>query len=234
MYVTLDHIETVAENIRTFWFKPTRRVRYVAGQFIEMYLPHADADSRGQKHWFTLSSSPTEELLSITTKFADRSSTFKQTLAALQPGAQIMLSDPMGDFVLPKDPRVPLVFIAGGIGVTPMRSMIKSLADGQDTTRSIDLLYAASKPAELAFTTLFEQQLGKRFIPFVKTAPAGWQGQTGSLTAERILDIVQPTPECLFYLSGPQPMTEALVKDLRAYGIARQAITTDYFPGYLS
>src|SRR5687767_16013481 len=110
MNVTFDHIEDIAANIKTFWFKPERPVRYTAGQFTEIYLPHPNADERGQKHWFTVSSSPTDPMVSITTKFAlDRSSTFKQTLRALEPGTKLHLADPMGDFVLPKDKNIPLV-----------------------------------------------------------------------------------------------------------------------------
>ncbi len=63
MRVTLDHTEDVALNIKTFWWKPERPVRYTAGQFIELMLPHENSDKRGSKRWFTLSSSPSEDLL---------------------------------------------------------------------------------------------------------------------------------------------------------------------------
>ena len=69
MQIILDHTEDIAENIKTFWFVPKKPMDYIAGQFIEMTLPHDHPDERGQKHWFTLSSSPTEPLISITNKF---------------------------------------------------------------------------------------------------------------------------------------------------------------------
>src|SRR5690348_14324223 len=145
MNVVFDHSEPTAANIRTFWFKPERPVQYTAGQFTELYLPHDNADNRGQRRWFTVSSSPTDAMLSITTKYAgDQSSTFKKTLFSLKDGTPLKLADPMGDFVLPKDKTIPLVFVAGGIGVTPMHSMIKYLNDTHEK-RTIHLIYAVTR-----------------------------------------------------------------------------------------
>src|SRR5438128_2636442 len=130
MKVVFDHTqETIASSIKSFWFKPTRPVHYTAGQYIELKLPHDKPDNRGERRWFTLSSYPTEPLLSITTKFTDPGSSFKRALLDMKQGQIINMSDPMGDFVLPKDDTIPLIFVAGGIGVTPVRSMIKWLSD---------------------------------------------------------------------------------------------------------
>jgi ferredoxin-NADP reductase len=147
MQATLEKIEQLADGITTFWFKPEGRFRYEAGEFTEMYIPHI-ADERGEKRWFTLSSSPTEPLLGVTTSFSEAlSSSFKQALQRLQPGDNVQLAEPMGDFVLPKDEDIPLVFIAGGLGITPVRSIIQSLIDtGQK--RSAQLLHIA-KPAKV-------------------------------------------------------------------------------------
>jgi len=88
---------------RTFYFRPEQPLSYTAGQFTELTIPHKRPDERGLKRWFTLSSSPTSELLSITTKFNnDKSSSFKKALFGLKPGAELTMAEPMGDFVLPK------------------------------------------------------------------------------------------------------------------------------------
>lgn len=231
MKVTLDHTEVAAENIVTFWFKPAKPVRYVAGQFIEMTLPHDNADERGIKHWFTLSSSPSEELISITTKHAaDRVSTFKQVLFALNPGDEITISEPMGDFVLPKDISRPLVFVAGGIGITPMRSMVKWLHDNQEH-RTIHLLYAANSLEEVAFRELFNDY-GCPTEIILTNPPSGWMGLTGHLDAAKILEIAPDVDGKLYYLSGPEPMVEALEKDLIDAGVDKRRIVGDFFPGY--
>jgi ferredoxin-NADP reductase len=231
MKITLDHTEYIAENIQTFWFKPERPVRYMAGQFIEMYLPHENADDRGQKHWFTLSSSPTEDLVSITTKHATgQVSTFKMTLFSLQPGAEVTISEPMGDFVLPKDQNLPLIFVAGGIGVTPMRSMVKWLADTGEK-RDIQIIYGSRMLDEVAFRELFESY-GAKFDIVLSEQTSGWSGRTGHLSAALILELSGGNPDQLIYVSGPEPMVEKLEKDLLDAGVNKQKLVLDFFPNY--
>lgn len=231
MNVVFDHAEETAQNIRTFYFKPEKSIHYVAGQFTELYLDHDPVDNRGLRRWFTLSSSPTEPLLSITTKFSTQiQSSFKQTLAKIKPGTPLKLAQPMGDFVLPKDASRPLVFVAGGIGVTPMRSMVKYLHDKNDE-RDITLLYAATDSKELAFLPLFKNY-GVKLVTVVKNVTPGYKGESGSLTSERILSLAPHDQNTLFYLSGPEPMVEVFTKDLSRAGINKHHVITDYFPGY--
>jgi ferredoxin-NADP reductase len=231
MDVVFDHHEDVAEGITTFWFKPEHPVRYTAGQFTEMYLPHDQPDNRGIRRWFTLSSSPTNELLSITTKFAaENGSSFKRTLRGLQPGALLKLAEPMGDFVLPKDTTIPLVFVAGGAGITPMHSMVQYLTDAKEQ-RPIHLIYAVTQENELAFLPLFKAYCST-VTTVVKNPPADYRGETGSLSAERILQLAPDDGKTLYYLSGPEPMVEAFTKDLKHRGVSGHRVITDYFPGY--
>lgn len=233
MEVTLDRIDDVALNIKTFWFKPNKPVRYEAGQFTEFQLPLSKADERGFKHWFTLSSSPTEPLLGITTKFTPgKSSTFKDFLSGLRPGSRLSLAEPMGDFVLPKDKSIPLLFVAGGIGVTPVRSIIKWLAD-KDEKRDIRLIYAARQQQELAFTELFNGY-PLDFTPIVTEPDPEWTGETGMLSAARIKNFIGDDPRALTYLSGPEPMVEQFVAELQELGVDYHRLVTDYFPGYES
>ena len=233
MLVTLDHTEPVADHIISFYFKPARPIRYTAGHFIELTLPIDKPDARGRKHWFTLSTSPSEELAAITTKFPTgdaQVSTFKQTLKSLKPGDQVMMSDPMGDFVLPKDKTIPLVLIAGGIGATPFRSIIKYLHDNQEH-RTIQLLYAANTLEEVAFRELFTAY-GLPVTIILSTPPAGWDGQAGRLTPKKILELAPDVDKKLYFVSGPEPMVEGLVKGLQGAGVEKRRIVGDYFPNY--
>jgi len=233
MKVVFDHAEEVAQSVKTLWFRPERPVRYIAGQFTEIHLPHEPADERGMRRWFTLSSSPTDPLISITTKFAtSRASSFKRELARLKPGTTLHLADPMGDFVLPKNPQIPLLFVAAGLGITPVHSMIKWLLDSGER-RQIHLIYAAAQLDELAFTPLFERY-PLTFTPIIKRPPEGYRGQSGSITVERLLDLAPDDGRSLIYLSGPEAMTETFFRDLTARGISPDRLVTDYFPGYSS
>ncbi len=221
MKVLFDHSEEIAGSIRTFWFRPEKPVRYTAGQFIELRIPHDHKDNRGDKRWFTLSSSPIDELLSITTKFAaENGSSFKQALASLEAGTELNMASPMGDFVLPKDGSIPLTFVAGGIGCTPYHSMVKYLKDSSEF-RTITVIYAANSQDDIAFIETF-RDLGKHFVRVV--------GER--LSADKILELSGNREDQYIYLSGPEPMVEALDKDLKSQGFNKKYIRTDFFPGY--
>ncbi len=218
MQVTYDHLEDTAQNIKTFYFRPAQPLHYLAGQFTELRLPHKSVDDRGDKRWFTLSSAPSDDWLTITTKITAQPSSFKQTLLKLQPGTQLQFAEPMGDFVLPKDESIPLLFVAGGIGVTPFHSIVKELAAHHEQ-RDIALLYATSSPEEIAFKDLFEDY----------DMPTNYV--TGKLTTEQILAMPNVKNRRI-YISGPEPMVESLIEELYAAGITGDQLIGDYFPGY--
>lgn len=232
MQVTFDHSAHEADNIITFYFKPERRFDYVAGQFILLRLPHQDEDNRGNRRWFTLSSSPTDDLLSITTKFPleGPTSTFKQTLRGLVPGTPVEMSTAMGDFVLPKDKKIPLIFVAGGIGITPFHSMLSWLASTGEQ-RPIKLLYAVNNEDEI----IFQETFNKAGVPttiVVSNPSASWGGERGRVTAEMINGIEQPTDRTMIYVSGPEPMVEAMHDDLKKAGLRSDQLVGDFFPNY--
>jgi ferredoxin-NADP reductase len=227
----LDHTEDVAANIKTFWFRPEKPMRFVAGQFTELYLPHPNTDNRGDKHWFTISSIPSDGLIAITSKFAqERSSSFKQALWNLKPGAAVTLAEPMGDFVLPKDPSIPILYAATGIGVTPVHSMIRQLQhDGQQ--REITLLYGVRNSEDLAFKERFTTA-DIAFTPIVKQPDDSWSGETGPLDSSRILHALDGRTDTLVYLSGPEFWAEQTLAELTQAGIPTELLITDYFHGY--
>jgi ferredoxin-NADP reductase len=227
MKARLHHIEPVADGVVTFWLTPERPLHYLAGQYVEIFLPHDNPDSRGEHRWFSLSSSPTEPLLGITAKFEQTNgSSFKQALRSLRPGAVFTLSDPLGDFVVPKDPTIPLVFIAAGIGITPIRSIVQWLTDKQDE-RQVQLVYITPKSADMLFLPLFQAYPGLLLIPLHTR-----EALQDKLSAAGILGRIGKPDEKLIYLSGPQPLIEDLWESLQQLGITRDQLVLDYFPGY--
>ena len=231
MTVTFDHVDQLTPQIATFFFKPERPMQYTAGQFVEWTLKHDKADDRGERRWFTLSSSPTQELISFTTKFAAKNgSSFKQAILKLEPGAELKISEPLGDFVMPKLVQTPLVFVAGGIGITPFHSMLQYLAETREF-RPIKMLLGVHSEDEIIFQETYEKA-GQHVTLVVNQPSAAWGGERGKLTAEMIIGLEQPTDDTLVYISGPEPMVETLTKDLIKAGLKKPQIVGDYFPNY--
>ena len=233
MKATFHHSEPEAPNIRTFYFVPQEPMQYTAGQYTRLTLDHTHADDRGIRRWFTLSSSPTDEYLTITTKMTPKTgSTFKKALFKLKEGTEVDMASPMGDFVLPKLIQTPLIFVAGGIGITPFHSMFRYLTY-IDEKRPIQFIYGVRSEDEIIFQKDMDDAGIHATIVVSEPSPA-WGGERGRITAEMIIGLKQPDDDTLIYLSGPEPMLEALEEDLKKHGIKGDQIVTDFFPGYTS
>lgn len=153
---------------------------------------------------------------------------------ALSPGDSLMASSLAGEFVLPVDKSEKLAFIAGGIGVTPFRSMIAYLKD-RNEKRDIVFFYANRADDEIAYKELFESaaEVGVRMVYVVSEAKApGWNGHLGFLTKDIIAKEAPDFTDRTFYISGSHGMVTAFEKLLSESGIARSRIHTDFFPGF--
>lgn len=204
---------------------------YLAGQFIQLYLPHASVDDRGDKRWFTLSSSPTEEHISITTrKSHEYSSSFKNNLFSLTVGSDVDMSAPMGDFVLPKDKDQELLFIAVGLGITPVRSIIKFLYDTGEK-RSIQIIYGERTPQDIAFIDLLELY-GTKLEVVLRTSTPGWSGPVGKIDYKLVSNLVPDLKSRLVYISGPEPFVETLESQSLENNINPANLILDFYPGY--
>lgn len=227
----------LSQTIFDFVFTPNKQLSFLPGQYMEWTLAHESTDSRGSRRYFTIASSPTEDTLRIGLKFNEHGSSFKKALLRLDQDTAVVAAQIAGDFTLPTDPKQKLVFIAGGIGVTPFRSMIKYLID-KNEKRDIVLFYSARTPSEIVYKDIFNQgqnQLGIKVIYTVTdklTNPSTWSGRVGPVTPELIKQEVPDFKERLFYLSGPQSMILAFEKTLQEMGIPGDYIKKDFFPGF--
>ncbi len=234
LILTLKERKEIAKNIIKFTFTPSAPLRFTAGQYLEWTLPHSHVDDRGVRRYFTIASPPTEDTISLITKFAtDRSSTFKSALHDFKPGDTLVASHLEGDFIMPTDAALPMVFIAGGIGVTPFHSMIQWLVDSNEQ-RDIALLYSARTSSEFIAQDLFAraEALGVKTTYTISDDDPAWKGPKGKIDEAFIKQYVPDWQKRLFYVSGPEPMVHAFMDMLFAMGVPKDNLKHDDFPGY--
>lgn len=219
----LQKKERADSVIGSFWFDPTRTFSFLPGQFLEYTLAHPNPDSRGVRRYFTIASSPTEPRILLATKFAEKGSTFKRALAGMREGSSIKASKVAGNFILPPDPAKKLAFIAGGIGITPFRSMVQYLLDTKQV-RDIVLLYGEKQEENFVFQDVFQKAKAQFGMKIVYHA--------GLLDARLIQREIPDIQDRVFYVSGPESMVESLGGVLSGLGVPKERIKQDFFPGY--
>jgi ferredoxin-NADP reductase len=169
-------------------------------------------------------------------RFYPRGSTYKQAMARLGGHTEMIAGQLAGDFTLPRDPNRKLAFIAGGIGITPFRSMLKYLIDTKQA-RDINVIYTNRQPQDIVYQDILteaQHRLRAR-VTYTLTDPAmvpsGWQGAQGRLDERMIASLIPDYRNRLFYLSGPPEMVRATAETLRRLGVRQRNIKRDYFPG---
>ena len=233
--LTLLEKKEIGTGTYEFIFAPDRAFLFRPGQYMEWTLGHRLTDNRGNRRYFTIASSPTEDTVRLGVKFYEPESTFKRTLKALKPHDTISVSNLSGDFVLPKDTTKKLVFIAGGIGVTPFRSMVQYLIDKKEN-RAVTLLYSNKTESEIAYKDIFDtatKEIGMKTVYALTDEPNPTPDvHKGFIDAALIMREVPDYKERIFYISGPHGMVTAFTKTLHGMGVPRSHIETDYFPGF--
>lgn len=222
MIVKLDHVVVESIYVKTFWLKPLKPYSFVAGQFAEISINDENGKLISRK--FSLSSNPSSQLIAFTTKFTRPYSDFKAPLLSLKPGAEVFVSEPIGDFILPKNKARPLIFIAGSIGITPFLSIITELK-ATHQVRDITLFYCARNEADLLFT----DQLAHSSITILPIIAASSSLMAKNVDKE-ISSLNSNSP--LYYIAGSGNFITATQKQLQSSGVEQRHIITDVFLGY--
>jgi ferredoxin-NADP reductase len=220
-----------------FVFSPDRKYTFKPGQYMEFTLPHTKTDSRGNRRYFTLANSPTEPDIHLGVKFYNPSSSYKKAMLKMDEQTPFVASQIAGEFVMPKDTTQKLAFIAGGIGVTPFRSMVKFMLDTKQA-RNISMIYSVRTPDQVAYRALFDEArhaLGMHVT--YKITDKGAQipdiySAAGPITADTIKADIPDYQERVFYISGTHNMVAAINSMLQDLGVSENHIKTDFFPGY--
>jgi glycine betaine catabolism B len=237
--LVLKEKKLLAPGLLAFAFPRPPGMTHRLGQYMEWSLPLAHGDSRGARRYLSLASSPTEDEILVAARFPEKPSAFKAALAALPAGGIVTAGELAGDFVLPRDSARPLAFIAGGIGITPFRSMIKYLHDRKER-RDVVLIYSNYGADEIVFRDVFDAARDSIGLKVIYTltdtnrVPAGWTGRTGFVDAAMLKADVPDIGSRQVFVSGSQGMVDTMKKVLSQAGVKRSAIRTDFFPGYSS
>ncbi len=237
LILSLKNVHKAAFNTYNFIFKSNRTMKFKPGQYLEWTISDKGADNRGNRRYFTIASSPTEKDIMMGVKFYPNPSSFKKELNSLQVGETIIASQRAGDFTLPSNKNKKLVFIAGGIGITPFRSMIKYLVDKKEK-RDIIIFYSNRTMADIAYTDVLDEAYNKLDLKTIytltdlKSIPSRWLGNRGFIDVRTIIREVPDFQERIFYLSGPRSMVTVFEDTLKKVGIKKRNIITDYFPGF--
>ena len=230
----LVQIQKISDRVYNYIFAPDQRFAYIPGQYMEWTLPGVRYDSRGNRRSFTIASSPTEPTVQLGLKYFEPASTYKKALFEMQPGDTIYASQLAGDFTIRGSETKQLAFIAGGIGITPFRSIIKNATD-LNRMCDIVLLYVVSNADELAYgeELLAARAVGIRTCPIVTNLSYQADGiVTAKLTQELITKLIPDYATRIFYVSGSNGMVDATHSYLQNLGVPRRHIKTDHFSGY--
>jgi ferredoxin-NADP reductase len=223
--LTLIERKTEVPGVETFVFNPADPFTWKAGQFLHYVLHHRPTDDRGSDRWFTIAASPGENVVKITTRFAnDKRSSFKTTLSGFKIGENIEVADLDGDLTV-EDLEKECVFIAGGIGITPFRAILKDL-DEKKAQVSITLLYSNRDQ-----NILFKDEL-ENFAKTNSNLKIHYIISPERIDVAKIKEFVPDMEKPLFYVSGPEPMVESLGNALKDAGIPPERLKQDWFPGY--
>ncbi len=229
--------ETIAKETAAFYFKKPLGFVYKAGQSGNFTLINPpETDTEGNSRSFSLISAPNEEYLAIATRLRDTA--FKRVLRGLKPGEELIFEAPLGNLTLQDNTSRPAIFLAGGIGIAPFRSIILGATE-KKLTHKIYLFYSNKNPEDAPFLEELSALQGenenfKLIATMTQTdkSRTDWSGETGyinaALLSKHLPDLMNP----IYYLAGPIAMVQALHKTLSEVGVSDDNIKIEEFIGY--
>lgn len=210
------------------------QVDFVPGQYFWVELPNrGHDDERGLRRHISIVTSPNDRgVLGLATRIRDTA--FKQTLAEMEVGDKAIVEEPKGDYHLPEDTSKEYVFIAGGIGITVFRSMLKYIAE-EDLPYRITLVYSNRDLESTAFLDELkdlENQIDGLKMILTMTDDETWEGDTRRIDADFIREQVGDIGACTYLVAGPPDMVNSVADSLEAAGVPEDQVLRSRFAGY--
>lgn len=231
----LKNKKEIANGTMEFRLEKPEGFTYKAGQFADYtIIDPKETDAEGNIRGFSLSSAPFEDEIMFATRMRDTA--FKRDMKGMDIGTELTLDAPYGSFTLQNNTKIPAVFLSGGIGITPVRSIILQ-ATHNKTDHKIFLFYANKTPGDAAFLDeLREAEKANpnfKFIPSMTNDTSNvWMGETGFFTKEMLTKYIGDLMIPIYYIAGPAAMVASLRKTLTEADIDEDNIRTEEFSGY--
>jgi ferredoxin-NADP reductase len=210
-------------------------VDFTPGQYFFVTLPDVGhQDEKGLRRHITVVTSPNEKgVLGFATRMRD--SAFKRSLGELPVGTEVEVEPPKGDFALPADDSRPLVLVAGGIGITVFRSMLRYIREERLPYR-VALIYSNRDRESTTF--LDELREREKEIPnfrliLTMTQDSSWEGEARKIDAQFFKDYLEEDlNQYTFLVAGPPGMVEGMQEALADAGVEEQNIVAERYSGY--
>ncbi len=235
--VRLEERQEIAERTIACRLEKPLKFTFTPGQFIEITLLNPpETDSEGNSRAFSIASSPGEDFLLVATRLRD--SAFKRVLSHASPGTQVRIDGPFGDLRLHNNSSRVAVMLCGGIGITPFRSILRSVAHNKLPHR-IFLFYSNRRPEDAPF--LEELQSLENMTPSFKSivcmtemekSSRSWAGERGRITNQMLARYLPAISDAIYYITGPPVFVNAMHTMLTEAGLNDDDIRIEEFGGY--
>lgn len=234
MLAVLKSKKEIAKGTLSVVFQLTENIDFKPGQyfFIDLINPPY-SDAKGNKRHFSFVNSPNEKLIiEMSTRLTD--SAFKKSLNEMEIGEKVEIGGIDGRFLLPESKDQPIVFIAGGIGITPFISMLRYVKE-EKLDYKITLLYSNRDKSSTAFFNELKELQNKiqNFkLVFSMTDDTNWKEEKRMIDGELIKNYISDFNKAIYMIAGPPPMVEAVGKTLKMLGVKKNNIIIENFFGY--
>jgi ferredoxin-NADP reductase len=231
----------VAERTIAFEFEKPDGFVFKAGQFVDMTLINpSQTDAEGNGRAFSIASAPDEDRLLVATRMRDTA--FKRVLASMPIGTQVKVEGPFGNLVLHNNRARAAVFLAGGIGITPFRSILRQIIN-ERLQYSVFCFFANRRPEDAPFLEELEA-LQRRYLqrPYwitivptmthMSQSDQSWDGETGRIDHSMLARHLKSAASPIYYVAGPPMMVKGLHEMLNEAGVDDDDIRTEDFTGY--
>jgi len=235
--IKLKNRRQIAEGTMAFYLEKPEGFVYKAGQFADYTLINpSETDAEGNIRGFSLASAPYEDFLMFATRMRDTA--FKRVLKTMELGTELTFDGPYGSFTIHNNASVPAVFLTGGIGVTPVRSIVRQAAHDK-LPHKIYLFDSNHRPEDAAFLDeLAEAKKQNPNYTFIGTmtqiekSTRAWEGETGHINKEMLAKYIGDLTLPIYYIVGPSAMVDALRSVLNEAGVNTDNIRAEEFTGY--